>query len=123
MIADALDDVQKSLVSTDVSLLMRLRFEKAYGVFSYEGVGDLDLGVVRMNEAERVLRDDPLPARLREFIELGVATKLNISFVEYMEQPRWVCEMMIEECRRANKHEDSLANRLQQELNQQQSRK
>lgn len=89
--------LSKRLPSTSAQIILRERYEDAFGVYNHKGQeGTHPLALVMHNWSEDNVTGGRLRERMEAFAENGVAKHFNISFHEFIQQPTYVCDMMLD---------------------------
>lgn len=88
----------KRFVSTDVQILFRERYEQAHGIYDHKAATNDHFALVRHHWCEDVIGASRLRERMESFLEakVGAPTNFNMSFQEFLEQPTYVCDLMLE---------------------------
>jgi hypothetical protein len=87
--------VPKRFNSTDLQILLRERYEKAYGIYGHQDAND-HFALVRHHWSEDTIIASRLRERMTAFVEKQVGRHFNISFTEFLEQPSYVCDLQLE---------------------------
>lgn len=89
----------KRLVSTSAQIVLRASYETAYGIYNHDSAeGDHPLALVMHNWAEDNIVGGRLRERMEAFARNGVGKHFHMSFEEFINQPPYVCDMMLEVC-------------------------
>lgn len=95
----------KRFASTDVQILLRERYEQAYGIYDHLAVKaaatadasrDDHFALVRHHWSEDSVVASRLRERMEAFITMRVGHNFHISFMEFIELPTYVCDLMLE---------------------------
>lgn len=87
----------KRLVSTSAQIILRERYEDTFGIFNHRGEeGSHPLALVMHNWSEDNITGGRLRERMEAFADNNVAKHFNISFHEFIQQPTYVCDMMLD---------------------------
>jgi len=85
------------LCPTDVTLLLRERYETMFGIFNHSAAGiDRPLGLVAMHSAENVCIGSTLDERIKQFADLEVGKHFNISLKDMLDLPTDIVNVMLE---------------------------
>ena len=95
---DDITKVPKRFVSTDVQILLRERYEQAHGIYDHKAAGNDHFALVRHHWCEDAIGASRLRERMESFIEarVGHPSHFNMSFTEFINQPPYVCDLMLE---------------------------
>lgn len=87
----------KRLVSTSAQIILRERYEDTFGVYNHSGQeGTHPLALVMHNWSEDNITGGRLRERMEAFADNSVAKHFNISFHDFIQQPTYVCDMMLD---------------------------
>lgn len=76
-------------------MLLLDRYETTYGIYNHEDVGAHPFAAILMHWNQDVIIEGGLHERMKEFVSLEVGKAFNISFAEFIDQPTYVCELML----------------------------
>jgi hypothetical protein len=88
--------VPKRFVSTDVQILLRERYEQAHGIYDHKAAENDHFALVRYHWCEDAIGSSRLRERMESFIDARVGQNFNTSFPEFLNQPSYVCDLMLE---------------------------
>lgn len=88
--------VPKRFVSTDVQILMRERYEQAHGIYDHRAAEGDHFALVRHHWCEDTIIASRLRERMEAFVDARIGTAFHLSFTEFLEQPPYVCDLMLE---------------------------
>jgi len=109
--------VSPSLVSPDVALLMRDRYETTYGIYNHDApMAGRELALVGMHPKEDVTTTSLLRERIREFGKREVFKHTGVSLTEFMEFPPDVCQMIFETAAEMAKDTGKMAQEVLDEM-------
>lgn len=87
----------KRLISTSAQIILRQKYETAFGIYDHAGPdGEHPLALVMHNWSEDNVSYGRLRERLEAFAEHSVGKWFSISFKEFIDMPTYVCDMMLE---------------------------
>lgn len=86
----------KRFVSTDVQILLRERYEQAYGIYNHKGAANDHFALVRHHWCEDTIVASRLRERMEAFLDFRIGQSFNMSFNDFINQPSYVCDLMIE---------------------------
>lgn len=83
------------ICATDAQLLKLHHYETDYGIFDHEHDNDRHnpLALIAMREAEKT--NGPLFERMKEYRERQIKDHWGLNWIEFINQPREVCEFQI----------------------------
>lgn len=105
----------KQLVSTDAQILRRMRYEQDFGIVDHNALsGTMEevFALVTLNDNENTWRGDMMHERARRFYKLRLASITGMSWKEFIELPKAVCDMWFELAEEHNKTESAVADEL-----------
>lgn len=84
------------LASVDAQLMLLERYETTYQIFDHQDVGgNHPFALILMHWNQDVITEGSLHGRMRRFVDTDIAKYFNISFTEFIDQPSYVCDLMI----------------------------
>lgn len=83
-------------MSTDVQILLRERYEQAHGIYDHKAAENDHFALVRHHWCEDAIGSSRLRERMESFLEARVGHHFNLSFQEFLNQPSYVCDLMLE---------------------------
>lgn len=87
----------KRLISTSAQIILRQKYETAFGIYDHEGPdGEHPLALVMHNWSEDNVSYGRLRERMESFAEHNVGKYFNISFKDFIDMPTYSCDMMLE---------------------------
>lgn len=84
------------LVSTDLQIIMRECYEKAYGIYNHGSVPEDHFALVKHHASEDAISFSRMRERLEAFVTNKLGAALNMSFTEFLNQPSYLCDFQIE---------------------------
>ncbi|BAW19228.1 hypothetical protein [Ralstonia phage RP31] len=87
--------VPKRFVSTDVQILLRERYEQAYGIYNHQGVND-HFALVRHHWCEDTIVASRLRERMEAYLDARIGQHFHLSWTDFINQPTYVCDLMLE---------------------------
>lgn len=103
----------KRFVSTDVQILLRERYEQAHGIYDHKAADNDHFALVRHHWCEDAIGASRLRERMESFLEARVGQNFHMSFQDFINQPPYVCDLMLEVLQtRAPAQEQELQNVL-----------
>lgn len=117
MVADILMKAPK-LSSIETTMLMREQYETAFGIYNHDSVEAADrlLSLVAMQPAEDTITGSELYYRLKKFADFGVPKHFNMSLKEFMENPRYINDMILTISEERQKVDAKVAEELNRQL-------
>lgn len=109
-----------TIPSTDAQILRQMRYEQDYGIVNHsalEGTLDEVFALVTLNDSENVFRGDMMHERAKRFYKLRVFNITGMSWKEFIQLPKPVCDMWFEIAEEHNKTEGAVADNLDAALN------
>lgn len=97
-IEEHIEDVTKvprRLTSIETQIVLRERYETAHGIYNHQGAND-HFALVRHHWCEDTIVASRLRERMEAFKTLRVGKYFDISFKEFLEQPTYMCDLMLE---------------------------
>lgn len=77
--------------------MIRDSYETSHGIFDHTSPqGDDPMALVRMHWSEDMVTNGRLHIWLKKFAELRIGSIFNISFDDFLEQEKYICELMVE---------------------------
>jgi len=80
-------------------------YEKTYQIYNHDDPGAEPFAPILMHWNQDTITEGGLHERMKEFVMLDVGKCFNISFPEFLEQPTYVCELMLKTVRDKIKRE------------------
>lgn len=80
-------------------MLLLDRYETTYGIYNHEDAGAHPFAPILMHWNQDTVTGGGLHERMKEFVMLDIGKSFNISFPEFLEQPTYVCELMLQTVR------------------------
>ena len=107
----------KRLISTSAQIILRQKYETAFGIYDHEGPdGEHPLALVMHNWSEDNVSYGRLRERMEAFAEHSTGKWFNTSFKEFIDMPTYVCDMMLEIA-------ENMQNRLESSVNSEELRR
>jgi hypothetical protein len=97
-LANIIESVPK-LGSIHAQMLLLDRYETTYQIYNHEDAGAHPFGAILMHWNQDTITEGGLHERMREFAALEVGKTFNISFPDFLDQPTYVCELMLKTVR------------------------
>lgn len=117
-LVELLDNVG-TIPSTDAQIIRQMRYEQDYGIVNHtalEGTLDEVFALVTLNDNENVFRGDMMHERARRFYKLRMFNITGMSWKEFIELPKAVCDMWFEIAEEHNKTEGAVADDINNAL-------
>lgn len=117
-LVELLDNVG-TIPSTDAQIIRQMRYEQDYGIVNHsalEGTLDEVFALVTLNDSENVFRGDMMHERARRFYKLRMFNITGMSWKEFIELPKAVCDMWFEIAEEHNKTEGAVADDINNAL-------
>lgn len=89
-------DTRKRLLSTDLQILLRGRYEQSHGIFDHAAAEEDHFALVRHNWSEDTITASRLRERMESYLDATIHKHFGLSFTEFIDQPTYVCDLMIE---------------------------
>ena len=100
-------------MSTDVQILLRERYEQSHGIYDHKAADGDHFALVRHHWCEDAIGASRLRERMESFLEARVGQNFHMSFQDFINQPPYVCDLMLEVLQtRAPAQEQELQNVL-----------
>lgn len=97
-IANIIETVPK-MGSIHARMVLNDRYEKTYQIYDHDDPGAAPFAPILMHWNQDTITEGGLHERMKEFMGLDVAKYFNISFPEFLDQPTYVCELMLKTVR------------------------
>lgn len=105
--------ISPRLCSTDAQLLLLERYETKYGICNHNvNSNNRPLLLQAIHPTEDITTNGLLEERIEQFAELRIGKYFNISFTEFINQPREVVVKMINVATKMQKIEGNVASDL-----------
>lgn len=88
-------NVPRRLKSIETQIVLRERYETAYGIYQHTDAND-HFALVRHHWCEDTIVASRLRERMEAFVTNRVGKHFDVSFKEFLEQPSYVCDLMLE---------------------------
>lgn len=79
-----------------MQILMRERYEQSHGIYDHRAATDDHFALVRHHWCEDAIVASRLRERLEAFADLKIGTAFHMSFTEFINQPPYMCDLMLE---------------------------
>ena len=106
--------VPRRLTSVETQIVLRERYETAHSIYNHTDAND-HFALVRHHWSEDTIVASRLRERMESFKELRIGKYFDISFPEFLKQPTYMCDLMIEVIKEApeeNKELHDLLNEM-----------
>lgn len=103
------------LTSTDAQILRRMRYEQDFGIVDHNALSGTDeevFALVTLNDNENIWRGDMMHERAKRFYKLRMSTITGMSWKEFIELPKSVCDMWFDIAEEHNRTESAVADDL-----------
>jgi hypothetical protein len=84
------------LQASDARVVLREAYEQTYHIYDHDRVESSPLAIVAMHPSENPFQDSLLAERMKDFARKKIGKWFNMSFTEFIRQPRADVEMMLE---------------------------
>jgi hypothetical protein len=105
--------------STDAQLILRDRYETLFGIFNHSALEEYcktnpefasELALVLQHWSEDTITDGPMHERMTQFVDYGIHKYFGLSFNEFIDQPTYRVQLMLEVAEKRVKAEAEIAN-------------
>lgn len=79
-----------------MQILLRERYEMAHGIYDHKAAVNDHFALVRHHWCEDTIVASRLRERMEAFTDLRVGHYFHVSFTEFLNQPSYVCDLMLE---------------------------
>lgn len=95
---------------------MRERYEQAHGIYDHRAAEGDHFALVRHHWCEDTIVASRLRERMEAFRDLRIGSAFNMSFTEFLNQPPYMCDLMLEVMEKHAPQETQELNELLQEM-------
>lgn len=113
---DDIAKVPKRFQSSDVQILLRERYEQAYGIYDHRGNPNDHFALVRHHWCEDAVTSGRARERFEAFLDARVYQNTGIPWDRWIEQPSYMCDMQLEILEKRAPHENREITNLANEI-------
>ena len=79
-----------------MQIILRERYEQAHGIYDHKNANNDHFALIRQHWSEDAIGASRLRERLEGYLEARVMHHFGMSFKEFLEQPTYLCDLMLE---------------------------
>lgn len=106
-----------NLNSVDSKIVLSELYEIKYGIFRHDTIKNRPLASVAFHEAEEINRDSLLENFMRQYVEKSIYDIFKISFLDFMELPKDINEMMFHVANEINSKKQKQLSDIESQFN------
>lgn len=89
-----------------MQILFRERYEQAHGIYDHKNAANDHFALVRQHWCEDAIGASRLRERMEAFLDNRVGQLFHMSFNEFINQPTYVCDLMLEVLSKRNPEDE-----------------